>query len=310
MSPEWFHGVACHLFAASASRSVTNHRPPNRRCYDVSRRFPRLVSHAGRSQKGFTMQRFTGVLSAALLAIAALACAPVGHAADDDAKASDKNDKPNVEVDVPQLRGVTINRKEKYVDLAGEIILPLDTDWLELLACMPKSREHESIIKLVAKPSDVHGALLLIGLKPGSPFRAERQDDGTWKYFQPTGDEVVVTIRYTDKAGKEHEVAANEWIVEQQTGKKLPDNTWVFAGSKFYKVEGREIYAADVEGNIISLVNFTDEVLARKTNYRGGQDGGGGDTWGANEKAIPAVGTKITVRLRPAKKEDDKKNKD
>lgn len=256
------------------------------------------------------MQRFTGVLTATLLAIAALACTTPSGADDKSAK-SDKGDKADQpKVKIPQLRGVEINRKEKYVDLAGEIILPLDTEWLELLACMPKSREHESIIKLVAKPRDVHGALLLIGLKPGHPFRAERQDDGTWKYYQATGDEVAVTVRYKDKDGKQHEVPANDWIVEQQSGKKLPDNKWVFAGSKFYKVEGREIYAADVEGNIISLVNFTDEVLARKTNYRGGQDGGGGDTWGANEKAIPAVGTKITVRLRPAKKEDEKKKKD
>lgn len=248
------------------------------------------------------MQRFTGVLTATLLAIAALTCAAPSRADDK----SDKQDQP--EVKIPQLRGVEINRKEKYVDLAGEIILPLDTNWLELLACMPKSREHESIVKLIAKPSDVHGALLLIGLKPGHPFRAERQNDGTWKYYRPTGDEVAVTIRYKNKQDKQVEVKANEWIVEQQSGKKLPDNIWVFAGSKFYKVEGREIYAADVEGNIISLVNFTDEVLARKTDLRGGQDGGGGDTWGANEKAIPPVGTKITIRLRPVKKAEPKKD--
>ena len=54
-------------------------------------------------------------------------------------------------------------------------------------------------------------------------------------------------------------------------------------------------------------------MLARKTKMRGGQGGGDGHTWGANPKGIPKNGTKVTIRLTPAKEEgkgDDAKAKD
>jgi hypothetical protein len=50
-------------------------------------------------------------------------------------------------------------------------------------------------------------------------------------------------------------------------------------------------------------------VLARKTARRGGQDGGG-NNWGANPKTIPPIGTKVTVRLKPAKDEGKGDEKD
>lgn len=203
------------------------------------------------------------------------------------------------EPEVPQLPGIHVDRKNKVVDVEGKIILPLNADWLELLACAPKSREHESIVRIEAKPSHIHGALLLIGLKPGAPGRAERVGCA-WVYHAPKGAAVAVTIVY-EKDGKQVEVAANEWIIEQKTKAKLPDNVWLFTGSTIYEVDGKGVYLADIEGNILSLVNFGNEVLARKTARRGGQEGG--NTWGANAKEIPPIGTKVLVRLKAAKEE-------
>ena len=210
------------------------------------------------------------------------------------------------EPDLPQLPGVKADRKNKVVDIEGKIILPLQADWLELLACAPKSREHESIISLDAKPSHVHGALMLIGLKPGAPLRAERVNDEEWKFHPPTGPKIAVTVLY-EKDGKTVEVAVNEWIVDQKTKKPLPDNIWLFTGSKLYEIDGKSVYIADIEGNILSLVNFGDEVLARFNDKRGGQGGGGGnDAWAANSKIIPPAGTKIILRLTPVKEEEKK----
>jgi hypothetical protein len=234
-----------------------------------------------------------------LVAAIFLACAAGGRA--DDAPKGPVKEKP----EVPALPGITIDREKKIVELDGKIILPLQADWLELLACMPKSREHESIISLEAKPSHVHGALLLIGLKPGSPLRAERVND-VWKYHPPKGPKIAVTVIY-EKEGKKVEVNASDWIVDQKTRKPLADSIWLFTGSKMHSVGGREIYVADVEGNILSLVNFGDEVLSRSTTDRGGQDGGG-NAWAANTKLIPPTGTRIVVRLTPVK-EDDKDQK-
>lgn len=243
--------------------------------------------------------RFSTRSGILLFAMALLMLAPVAMAQEKE------KGQQREEQDLPQLPGVKADRKNKVVDIEGKIILPLQADWLELLACAPKSREHESIISLDAKPSHVHGALMLIGLKPGAPLRAERVGD-EWKYHPPTGPKIAVTVLY-EKEGKTIEVPVNEWILDQKTKKPLADNIWLFTGSKLYESDGKNIYIADIEGNILSLVNFGDEVLARYNDKRGGQGGGGGnDAWAANSKAIPPTGTKIILRLTPVKEEEKK----
>ena len=246
---------------------------------------------------------FAGLLS---LLVILSACAVWAEDAPQPPKAGDKP-AGKAEPEIPNLPGIAIDRKNKVVDLEAKVILPLQADWLELLACMPKSREHESALSIVAKPSHVHGALLLIGLTPGSPGRSERVGDEL-VYHPPKGPGVAVTLIF-EKDGKKVEVPASDWVLEQKSRKPLPDNVWLFVGSSEYPVDGKSVYVADVEGNIISLVNFGNEVLARDTKNRGGQGGGGGDTWGANSKVIPPVGTKVTIRLKPVpqKKEEEKK---
>ncbi len=215
---------------------------------------------------------------------------------------------PRREPEANQLPGLRVDRDKKIVEIEGKIILPLQAEWLELLACAPKSREHESIISLDAKPSHIHGALILIGLKAGSPLRAERVGD-EWRYHQPTGPKLAVTVHY-ELDGKKFDVPVNEWVMDQKTKKPLPDNIWLFTGSKIYEIDGRGVYIADIEGNILSLVNFGDEVLARVNDKRGGQGGGGGnEAWAANAKAIPVAGTKIILRLTPVPDEEKKDEK-
>ncbi len=216
---------------------------------------------------------------------------------------------PDAEQPLPDLPHIKIDRKKRYVDLEGAVVLR-DADWIELLACMPRSRVHESLITVKAKPSHIHGAMLLAGYKPGNPWRAERIKD-KWKYYPAKGELVRISILYKDKQGKTIQVAPSEWIIEAQTKKKLPDSHWMFTGSRMLNDRGKKIYAADIEGNLFTLVNFGDEVFARQTKLEGGQGGVGGDTWRANTKVIPPVGTKLILRIQPAKqpKKDEGNNK-
>lgn len=214
---------------------------------------------------------------------------------------ADKADKPSVSPQpLPDLPHIKIDRKKRFVDLEGVVVLR-EADWIELLACMPRSRVHESLISIKAKPSHIHGAMLIAGYKPGHPWKAEKIKD-TWKYYPAKGELVQTTILYKDKKGKTVEVSPSDWIIESQTNKKLPDSNWMFTGSRVLNVQGKKLYAADLEGNLFTLVNFGDEVFARQTKLEGGQGGAGGDTWKANTKLIPPVGTKLTLRIQPAKK--------
>ena len=88
---------------------------------------------------------------------------------------------------------------------------------------------------------------------------------------------------------------ANQWFIHKQTGQSPPDNVWLFTGSSFDEDKDPPRYRADVEGSVISLVNFGDEVLARPTDKTNQSDQG---MLQPNTDLIPEVGTKVTIRLR------------
>ncbi len=81
--------------------------------------------------------------------------------------------------------GIVVRLDEATVEVQAWTCL--EAGWLEQVACSPNSREHESLVVVKAKPSEIHAALLLAGFEPGSP--------GTWSYIddalqftQPAGD--------------------------------------------------------------------------------------------------------------------------
>ncbi|MEM1354288.1 MAG: YdjY domain-containing protein [Planctomycetota bacterium] len=206
--------------------------------------------------------------------------------------------------------GLTINREQGFVDVSGKVCLR-QADFLEMLACTPDSREHESLVVLDAMPSTIHTALLLLELEPGAPATWEQQGDGLdFKMNPPRGPEVLVLIRYEDEeTGETVEVPANEWVLNQKTSKTMEGATWVFAGSKIVDYEGRQIYVADSYGTALSLVNFGDDLLARQVNMTA--DNANHDmVWGANTEVIPAVGTKVVVRLDTRSASNNEQDKD
>ncbi len=207
----------------------------------------------------------------------------------------------------PKLEHIVIDREHGHIDVEAQVTLR-EGEWLELLACT-KGKEHESILTMQARPSQVHLALLMLGLKPGHPMRWQRDDqaEGGYKIVEATGPKVAITLLY-EKEGKTIEVPAHEWVVNRNTGKTLPDNIWLFTGSSFEKIEDeeREIYAADVNGTAITLVTFGDDLLARDTKMTNQNDEA---TWIARTRFIPPLETKVTIRLTPVKNEEGKSGK-
>jgi hypothetical protein len=76
----------------------------------------------------------------------------------------------------------------------------------------------------------------------------------------------------------------------------LEGDAWIFAGSTMGENEGERIYYADLNGTVISLVNFGDDLLSRDTTMTNNDDDA---TWGPRTRMIPPVGTKVILRLRP-----------
>ncbi|HAI13962.1 MAG TPA: hypothetical protein DCM28_19820 [Phycisphaerales bacterium] len=194
-----------------------------------------------------------------------------------------------------KLPGLVIDHKNGYLDISGKVVLR-DGDWLELLLCTPGTREHESILSTAARPSHIHLGLIMLGLKPGKPMTAQKVGEEL-KITQASGPLISVDLIYIED-DKQQIVNANKWIYNKNTGNDLPDNLWLFAGSSFIKAHDQNIYRADANGSVITLVHFGDDMLARQTQVNSRNDNG---QWQARTKNIPPLGTNVTIRLTPIK---------
>jgi hypothetical protein len=206
--------------------------------------------------------------------------------------------------------GVRANLQDRTVSFDGYV--PLDAHdpetpivYLELIACSPDTREHESLVATTARPSHIHAAMLLIGLEPGTPGRfvwnaATREYDS----IEPTGDRVAVTLSHTTDSGEVATAPATDWVIDQRTGGTLepldgsdPRSAWVFSGSKIVDFDGREFYDADGSGTIIGLTTFSTETIAWIDVFSHRADIEE-PRWIANAELVPSIGTPVVVTIR------------
>ncbi len=206
--------------------------------------------------------------------------------------------------------GITINSKEKFVDIQSVVCLA--EGYLEVIACAKDSREHESIVMVEAKPSHIHAALLLIGAQPGNPaMRKPVDEEGTrWVDIPPRGQEVKVSLLLTDEKGEMKERPISDFVspTKDESGipeaagavEKIPD-TFLFAGSFTHQEGETKTYLGDVNGNVISISTFGDEVLCLSGHHA--QDNQA-LSWQIKPDTLPEIGTKVILRLRPLVTED------
>jgi len=196
--------------------------------------------------------------------------------------------------DVPVIKtlpGIVVDTKAREVRLEGEVCLQHGS--LELLACSPGTREHESIIVVKAKPSHVVFALALLGLSPGQP--GYMTEGGS--YSPPGGTVVDVLVRFTvaKPGGKSEAVEVPAWKLLKQarseSGLERPLQ-WVYVG----RPSEAALRAADQEGTVVCLSNFTEAVLDvpfESTSVNAEL------LYEANPAVVPPVKTPAEIILRP-----------
>lgn len=199
--------------------------------------------------------------------------------------ASSKGDQPR-----PFAHGVSIDWPNRTVEVQGKVVLREGP--LELLACSPRTREHESIIMVNARPMHIFQALGLIGLEPGAAMRFDEKSD-TWS--PPRGQALDLRIRYRAKTG-ERIVPATAWLRDVKTKQPPRSIPWVFAGSEILE-DGR--FAADPEGTVVCVVDFFSALIAVGTLHSADNE----LLWlEANSDAVPPLGTECTLLIRAAGK--------
>lgn len=159
-----------------------------------------------------------------------------------------------------QDKGIVVDKEKKQVIVPAKVAPRKIQDErfkeiypIEVIATYPfpkGKKAHETVVTFDVKPSDVHKALVELGLKPGKP--AQTADD------TQTGPAVRLFIETVPgKPGTR--VPVERCLVDKKTGKPMPPVKWLFTGSVMTKPDPDkpEVYGADDTGTLISIFPVT-----------------------------------------------------
>jgi len=99
---------------------------------------------------------------------------------------------------------VLLDRKRKRVVVKANVALRSGS--LEMLMCLPQTKEHESILSYEGDARTLHAALIAAGLEPGEPVSFDPD------FTPPKGPVVGITLHWTDEAGVARSAPARQWI--------------------------------------------------------------------------------------------------
>ena len=160
------------------------------------------------------------------------------------------DDPPSAKPLIPDQLWVDVKRKRIYLN--GYVALRDGP--LEMFACGVGTKEHESVVAVLPKASQVHAALLAIGASPGTPVKFDP------KFVPATGQRIRVWVAWRDDQHKFRCVDARRWIRDDSDQPMNVD--WVFAGSSEWTDPRDNItyYQAD-GGDMICVSNFSTAMM-------------------------------------------------
>ena len=186
----------------------------------------------------------------------------------------------------PFMPGVRINWQEREVEVAGVVVLR--EGMLELFACSADTREHESIMRISARPAHVYQALGLLGLEPGSP---PRWDPEAERGFPATGPRLRLRVRY-QREGRLHTDGIHRWMWNIMADEPAPPTQWVFSGS-LRDDQGR--MAVDFEGTVVCVVDFQAALISLPQSYSDSNE----DLWlRPHAERIPPLGSPCVLLIQ------------
>jgi biopolymer transport protein ExbD len=196
-----------------------------------------------------------------------------------------------------RLNHVTLDRAKRTIVIDAEVCFSPDSSGktlpLELFLCKEGTKDYEAVLNTKAQPSDVHAALLALGLTPGKPARVSHAETQPATFLPPDGPRLAVTLRWKGADGNMREAPAGQWLRNPAKKDAAPVKDWVFVGSEVLP-GGR--YWADQDGDIISLANFASAVIDVPIESKA--------DWSrlefaANEKTVPLKQTPVEVVIHP-----------
>jgi len=186
--------------------------------------------------------------------------------------------------------------KQKIVVANSEVVLTRGP--LEMFACPPMTKEHESVLRVKSAAFVIHAGLLAVGAKSGHPVKFDPE------YEAAKGQEIDIFLVWKHD-GKQRWAKAQDWVLNSRTRKPMKTH-WVFAGSGYWvnPDNGTRHYLAE-SGELICVSNFSTATLDLPVES---SQANGGLLFEANTENIPPRGTAVKMVLVP--KVEKKKNQD
>ncbi|CEK13469.1 YdjY domain-containing protein [Chthonomonas calidirosea] len=175
-----------------------------------------------------------------------------------------------------RLGTLLIDMKAHTLTCPGEI--NMDSGDVEYLAVTPMGKTYESLLRLNVRPLYLQLGLLLLGLEPKNVLRY--QGDPT----SPQGDPVDILVRWADRNGIEHQVRAEDLLMEGSKGSPMPHHPWVFTGSRILP----EGFEADLCGSLVAVWHDPAAILDNPMQEIQ-------NDWMVNPAKTPRRGTSIRV---------------
>ncbi len=168
---------------------------------------------------------------------------------------------------------------------------------LEYVLVGNQGKTHESLLRTEVEPTQLHTAMLLLGVKAGERHPGDAPPAAINADYLRTapalkGDPVTIYLKWTVN-GKEVTCRAEELIFNTQTKAVAPVGDWTYNGSMFEQNK----FLAEDDKSFIALVT---DPTALANNPRPGHDND--QIWSVAKEKVPAKDTPVEVilELKPA----------
>ncbi len=162
--------------------------------------------------------------------------------------------------------GVHLDLESGVVSLRTTVLVR--NELLEYLLVGPLGQAHESLFFSEVTPSVLNAALLALGVEPGTNARwipvepaptleERRAGKSPYDVVPPAGDGFYLYVAWRE-AGETYFYRAEDLLANLETGRSMRRHRWVYLGSRFVRYDGQEVYAADVEQNLINVAFFSE----------------------------------------------------
>ena len=173
-----------------------------------------------------------------------------------------------------------LNTVSRSVTVTG--FVNMSEGMIELLACGPKGKRHESVLVLDVAPYHLQVSLLMLGLTPGKGV-SFLGDPAI-----PEGDSLSIYVSWSGSDGNDVRVRAEELVNNLREKKPMQETAWVFTGSRF---SGGRFLAA-LEESYVTTFHDPNTIIDSPLST------GADDTlYEVNTTKVPPVNTPVKVEF-------------